>query len=353
MALSQIYVDPSIGTDTGLGTLVDPFGNIEYGIVQTTFDVTNGTLINVRDKGLNTIVADLIVSFNDTSVAAAWVPSVTAPIIIRGYSHASRDGGRGKISGGNLVSIADSNAAQGNVNFGFLHFIDMDLFDVGANRVVYLNDHCGLLRCDVWGSTTGSGTYLVQLDNYSTIHTSRIRTAGAAGGAYYVDSGTLVAFNRLDGRGGTANTLCYNYTSTVAYRNIIICEPDRNSNGLTLINGSYGIQNSIWCSGGSTGAGLLLSQNTQGAPCIGNIVEGFNGVGGRGIAVDNYIRSTHGNAVFDCTTPYDLTGIDEFVVFGDNEILTASAFTDAANGDFSPVVIGNVREGHVPFEYLL
>lgn len=351
MALSQIYVDPSIGTDTGLGTLVDPFGNIEYGIVQTTFDVNNGTQINVRDRGVNVIIADLIVSFNDVSVSIAWVPSVTAPILVRGYSHAAGDSGRGKISGGNLVSIADSNAAQGNVNFGFLHFIDMDLYDVGANRVVYLNDHCTVMRCHVWGSTQSSG-YLVQLDNYGLIHSSRIRTAGAAAGAYYVDSGTMVAFNRLDGRGGTANTLCYQYTSTFAYRNIIICAPDRNSNGLTLINGSYGIQNSVYCSGGSLGTGILATQNTQGAPVVGNLVQGFNGVGGAGIAVGNYMRTVHGNAVFDCTEAYEFTGIDEFIVFGDNEILTASPFTDAANGDFSPVDIGSVREGHVPFEYM-
>ena len=48
MALTEIYVDPSIAADSGTGTIGDPFGDLEYAIEQTTFDTTNGTRLNVK-----------------------------------------------------------------------------------------------------------------------------------------------------------------------------------------------------------------------------------------------------------------------------------------------------------------
>ena len=78
----------------------------------------------------------------------------------------------------------------------------------------------------------------------------------------------------------------------------------------------------------------------------------LNGVGGHGIKLtrgaDQRVGIFGGNAVYDCTTAYDIAIEHIFVNYGDNEILAASPFVDAANGDFRPIVIGNVRGSSLP-----
>ena len=81
------------------------------------------------------------------------------------------------------------------------------------------------------------------------------------------------------------------------------------------------------------------------------LVEGFSGVGGRGIEVPTgnaFLSLYGGNAVFDCTTAYTIGDGNVHHDLGDNEILTESPFVDAANGDFTPVDTGNVRVGALP-----
>ena len=48
MAITEVYVDPSIAADSGAGTVGDPYGDLEYAIEQTTFDTTNGTRVNIK-----------------------------------------------------------------------------------------------------------------------------------------------------------------------------------------------------------------------------------------------------------------------------------------------------------------
>ncbi len=48
MALTEIYVDPAIAADSGAGTEGSPYGDLEYAIEQETFDLTNGTRVNIK-----------------------------------------------------------------------------------------------------------------------------------------------------------------------------------------------------------------------------------------------------------------------------------------------------------------
>ena len=107
MPITEVYVDPSINFDSGTGTLVDPYGDLEYAIREETFDLVNGTRLNIKAGAVETLVAPLNTSFADTSVSIAWpigatgTPSVT----LQGYTATAGDGGQGDISGGGLVSI--------------------------------------------------------------------------------------------------------------------------------------------------------------------------------------------------------------------------------------------------------
>ncbi len=115
--------------------------------------------------------------------------------------------------------------------------------------------------------------------------------------------------------------------------------------------------NSIYCKDGDgTGPGIgFLNDNYTYATIENNLVEGFAGTGGQGIATRTGTLQAiiRGNAVYNCTTAYDISssvnlddGLDTH--YGDNEILTESPFVDAANGDFTPKDVGNVIEGALP-----
>ena len=43
MAITEVYVDPSIAGDSGVGTIGDPYGDLEYAIEQETFDTKKCT----------------------------------------------------------------------------------------------------------------------------------------------------------------------------------------------------------------------------------------------------------------------------------------------------------------------
>jgi hypothetical protein len=131
------------------------------------------------------------------------------------------------------------------------------------------------------------------------------------------------------------------------YKNIIKCSGAVDA--IDVIQGTVD-KNSIFCSGGS-GSGIrtggIFTRLTR--VITNNVVEGFSGVGGIGIESHT---SPHvyceGNAVYNCTTPYD-TPIQIYDANAiDNEILVSSPFVDGPGGNFTPVDIGNVKEGEQP-----
>lgn len=345
MALSHIFVDPLIGTDTGLGTLINPFGNIEYGIRQTTFDTVNGTQVNVKFGAVNIVTADLEVSFADTSVTPAWASTITAPIVVRGYTFAANDWTMGDISGGDSVSVF----APGASGRSYVNFINMRIHNSGTNSLINMNDYSSLQYCHLYG-LEGSNLYLAVVDNYSLVQGCYFVSDGATKiNGLHMDNGTIAVNNYFDfsQAPSSTNTIVYAYTSTHANRNIVISPSGHAGTSILLINGSEASHNSIYCVGGGTGTGLSLSQSTNAGHAYNNLIQGYNGVAGDGMTINNLRRGIYGNGVFDCTTPYIFTGADVSTL-DDNEILTASPFTDAANFNFIPVDIGNVKEGGLP-----
>lgn len=337
MALTEIYVDPSIAADSGAGTVGDPYGDLEYAIEQETFDTTNGTRVNIKAGTDEVLAAQLATALADTSVSVAWAPSGTAPLIFQGYTTAAGDGGKGGISGGGAVPIISSTTLD------HIKFIDLHLHNCGANYIVSLDDGCAIMRCELDNAT---GNRAIDLDLDSNVIGNYIHNVGDFG--IVVTSGVVEQNILKNGtnkfswaiRGDGAD-------ATVIRRNIISI--DGTSSGIDADNKTWIDQNSIYSAAG-TGTGIDLATAGNVKSVRNNLVEGFSGTGGVGIdAGDTGIKLEvyGGNAVYDCETEY-VAPDRNFLALGDNETLTASPFTDAANDDFSPVDTGNVKEGSLP-----
>ena len=334
MAFSNIYVDPSIAGDSGTGTVGDPFGDLEYGIIQTTFDTVNGTQVNTKAGTDEILAAVLQTALADTSVTAAWGPTEVAPCIFRGYTTTADDGGIGGISGGGLISIMNGAALD------FIHFIDMHLHNCGSASVIDIDNSCTLIRCEI-DNTTGHG---IRVDSSSLVSNCHIHNIGNVG--INISNG-IVEYCLME-NGTNDFSIAIDLDGGTAYRNIIKIDGD--SDGIIAVDACLCINNSIWSNGG-TGEGIRSGSNTFIISITNNLIEGFSGTGGVGIEVSTSgtnIREYGGNAVYDCATNYATLSGYLLYDLGDNETLSASPFTDATNGDFSPVDTGNVKEGSLP-----
>jgi len=344
MALTEIYVDPSIAADSGAGTIGDPYGDLEYAIEQETFDTTNGTRVNIKAGTDEIIAANLETALADTSVSAAWVPSEDAPLVIQGYTSAAGDGGIGGISGGGAaLSIL-------NTTRDFIWLIDLHLHNVtGANRIIDLDSYSTILRCEI---NNGADTGVV-IGSNCVIQSCYIHDVGANNRHGIQASGNnRIAFNYIDCGEGTDKGQYGIFaigTSCSIENNIIIAAPSYYGIGIAS-NGSMVNNNSIFAVAG-TAAGINLSANSYVPTVMNNLVEGFSGVGGIGIvfSASTTVGVLDGNAAYNCTTDFDTGTIDVLIENGaGNESLSASPFTNAAAGNFSPVDTGSVKEGSIP-----
>lgn len=339
MALSEIYVDPSIGADSGAGTIGDPYGDLEYAIEQTTFDTTNGTRVNVRAGTDEVLASNLEDALADTTTTVAWVPSRTAPLVIQGYTSAAGDGGIGGISGGGSVAVF----ADGTIDY--LVLADMHCHNVGANSVLNLDNWCSVMRCEVNNSTGGSG---IEVDNQCVVTDCYIHNVTASGITSAV--GGFFSHNYISDCDVRAILV---QVDGAAYRNIISTSGSQDG---IMLNGNGGciVQNSIYSAGG-TGQGIVATTaSTMGGAIMNNLVEGFSGSGGIGIQIGSGTTSLQfyaGNSVYNCATAYSVTTIGGeigAISGGSNETLSASPFTSAGTGNFSPVDTGSVKEGVIP-----
>lgn len=333
MAYSDIYVDPSIGAESGSGTFGSPYGDLEYAIKQTTFDTTNGTRVNIKAGATETLAANLNTALADTSVTAAWAPSNTAPCIFQGYTSLQGDGGLGDISGGGTVPIFD-NVAQSN-----MYFIDLKLHNTGSNRILYMASNCMVQNCELYDTTSQP---LQFSSSASSVLNCYVHDAtGQYGISTSIDC--IAAFNRIV-VAPTFAALLMNGGS-VAYRNIISVSA---ATGITLNGTDIEVShNSIYASSTAANKHGIDSANYS-QSVMNNIVSGFSGTSNVGINLTStsFERIVQGNVVYNCTTAYSYGGP---VVFSfDNKTAGADPFTDAANGDFRPIDTASIKEGAEP-----
>jgi len=334
VAITELYVDPSIAADSGAGTVGDPYGDLEYCIEQETFDLTNGTRVNIKAGTDEVLAADLVTACQDTSVSVAWAPTEAAPLVFRGYTSAAGDGGIGGISGGGSVPVFGTSSST----YRNMSFVDLHLHNCGTGYILDLDNNCYVERCELDNTTGGA---------------IRVAVACAVKGCYVHNIGAIA----IDAPNAQV-TYCYiadgtnTCTTAIASAEVVdrnIIHLTGNGDGISSADGRTLTNNSIYCEGG-TGSGINQASNSISNTLSNNLIQGFSGAGGIGVefGTASGAKFYGGNAVYDCTTAYDTATHVQTGAQGDNETLSSSPFQDPANGDFRPVNTGNVREGALP-----
>ena len=350
---TNYYVDPSLGSDTGDGSLGTPWGRasgsvVQYALDTITRDSSNGDQINIK-AGTDDVLS---AALNLTTYGA---PVYHSPLIFRGYTSAANDGGIGGISGAGLYAInAFANSLTG------IWWRDLHLHNCGSANVLFLHNWSGCINCEL-DNSTGNGIQHATQGTQSIILNNNFHNIGGYGINITASGGCLIKGNYFKNETNDfiAAIFLNHYQCTVE-NNII--SVDSASDGILL--GSSGFfnvirANSILSSSG-TGAGIDVTPQ-QSTKVYENLVEGFSGSGGIGIAYHASEQQLGGNnAVYNCATTYsnqsaiidDLGDIDSLY---SDETLSESPFAKDGSDTFSnrfayfvPKDVGNIWGGIYP-----
>lgn len=318
---------------TGDGSVGTPWKTFRGSLSNITRDVYHGDQINVRDTGTDAVDA------TEDITSSYGYPDFPSPLIIRGYTDAADDGGVGVLSGAATRTIISTNAD---------HVIckDMRFTDSGAARLIKTDNYWDFVSCE-FDNTTGDG---VRIDDDCRLTDCYLHNIGGIGLSTGTRSGARACVFE---NGANDFTTAFNPSSSSwAYIIDSIFDIDGATNAISNSSTELRVANCSLYSNAGTGYGITGSSSARSVVFINNLVEGFSGVGGKGIRLlGNWqIREYGGNAAYNNTTNYDVTG-DILLNWGDNESLSASPFTDAGADDFSPADTGNVWAGSFPTTY--
>ena len=329
--MASYYVDPSIDSDSGAGTIGDPYGDLQYALDSITHDTTNGDRINIKSGTAEVLTGTLDYTTYGT-------PSFQYPLHYEGYTSVEGDGGVGDIDGDGLYSIHDESTFEG------MQFRNLTLGNCGSNRVLGVDRFSGVHFCKIhttsgdgiqsFGgtSTAVSNTWFDNIGGYGTVSINSVHdclfTNGATHSFNYGISGQGTRLNvvsrccfKLSGTSGGI------YGTTVTYWDIR--------------------HNSFYTTG--TGDAVRI-RDVYGGGTEANLIQGFTtGINAYSTAIpESSAGLTYQNAFYDCTTNIANVGWEL-----DNESLSANLFdlsgsiTSFADGltYFKPVNQGNVYTG--------
>lgn len=330
---SEIYVDPSIAANTGSGTIGDPYGDVEYALSLQASIPAGGLRVNVKAGTAEVLVAQMAASFTPN-------PAEGNQLTIEGYTSAAGDGGMAQISGGGSVGC------WVDVTKDYINFKNLELYNCGANNIVQTDNYCSIVSCILHGSTSGG---------------ANLQVGGRIVNSYFYDIGAVgvtlngancyAMFNYVKSKSSMTSQMTRGITlGTNTYCEFNIVDVDGNTIGILGGNDTRIDHNSVYGDGSGTGAGISVPATAVQQSVRNNVVEGFAGTGGSGISWSTTTGVTYysGNACYNNTTDYDGSPSMFAIEEGDNETLSASPFTDAANGDFTPVDTGNIVDGGLP-----
>lgn len=344
MPITELYVDPSIAGDSGAGTDISPYGDLQWCLDQEAFDTTNGTRINVTvgDGTAEILAAALDTATNFFNLGG---PSDTAPFIVQGCKNESPlvagDGdwatqaGIGRIDGNNKTLFASA------VQYTVLRHLEIfNRAGAGYTYLVYLGLRGLLVECEL--HTHSGTTHMVRGESYFRVQRCHLRNLLSNQRALYPGDASLVRHNYIDitGNGSALSGIDFNGRGCHAYCNIIrVAGTTDGIRGTS--NYSHVLEgNSIWSNGGS-GDGIDIVATCHLCSLLNNVVEGFTG--GFGIKAAAILHEIGGNHCYNNSTNYGT--ITANVDFGDNEDLSGSSpFADAANEDMTPQDVGNMKE---------
>lgn len=317
-ALTQIYVDPAINANSGTGTIGDPYGDLQYAFNTATRDATNGNQFNIKVGTAEVLAAAL-------TLATYGTPTVPAPVVIKGYTSAANDGGKGEINCNGVTMLAANNYV--------VHLVDLKIHNFGNNSGITIGGgtNASLINCEVYkGASTPSSKILVNWGSSNgRIIGNHVHDAGTGGTGIFANYATVYGnyvYNCPTG------ILCQAGSSVI--ENIIVDSP---TNGVSVQNNNescFVVHNSIYSSTAATGSGIVSTGN--GWTIMNNVVEGYSGTGGCGLKTTGAAETgvVGYNAYYNCATNESLGDVS--VNLGNLNALSASPFNNPGSGDFSP-----------------
>ena len=303
MAYNEIYVDPSIDTDSGTGTSGDPYGRLQYALDNATKGGTGANnRFNVKAGTTTTLSAPL-------SMSAFGAGDVNQPCTIQGYASSPGDGGIATIdgNGGNFHIFG----ATASVDW-YWQFEDMKLTNTGTAAVFGAN--ANYLMCTNCEISDGLTTIV---DSATGPLFERCHIKGMSAGAL-----TKVRANHcFISHGGTSAAITV-ITDMVSTNNLILVESNVDGIYLDTPITDRVFNNSILCTAGGT-----LSNNgihvyrTRTCNVINNLIEGFDNA--LFVSTHRFGANFRSNAAFDCV---NVRGDSFDCQFDDTESLVSSPF---------------------------
>lgn len=327
---TDYYVDPGATVDTGDGSIGSPWGPrtggkcaVQHALDTITRDTTNGDQINVKAGTADTLNAAL-------TLTSYGVPASSQPIILRGYTSAANDGGIGEVDGAATYVIMDAGTSDAT------HFIDMKMGNCGSAQILNLDNWSQVINCELYGS---SNAIAILTSSYCSFINCYIHTITSATTVISVVSGGNFHRNYVEG-GATTDRIFYSSTSSMYSENVLVVN---STDGVGIMLSSYGAMvqgNVIYSTVASTKGGIEgFNTNAYGHCVINNIIEGFSGTGGAPVkwAAGTRPQSVMGGNVFYNNDTDAMVGGEGFLTYlGNDVIATASPFTAAGSGDFTP-----------------
>jgi hypothetical protein len=291
-----------------------------------------GDQINICDaavEGANVLAASL-------SIAAYGTPTQIRPLVLRGYTAIANDGGVGEISGGGNAMWAAT-----TYDHIYLKHLELHTFNAADNGIA-LDQYCVLDECEVHrGASAPVGKWLVIMRASSKAIKSYIHDSGEQGGCLYLSSYSCLAENNFIDTGAAATATGIYLSAPLgasAVGNIVRCGAIdasgiyHTSNGPALILGNV-VYNLTAGTAQGIYAGATAGQ--QGGPVLNNIVCGWSGAGGVGVAAEGNIQEAGYNAFYNNTANYAITGNTVLDETAHDVALAADPFVNAAGGNFA------------------
>ncbi|HAD58027.1 MAG TPA: hypothetical protein DCG12_02105 [Planctomycetaceae bacterium] len=321
--MASYYVDPSIDSDSGAGTIGDPYGDLQYALDSIYRDTTNGDRINIK-SGTAEILED------ELDITTYGTPSFGAGLYFAGYTSTEGDGGVGEIDGDAYgFSVWNKTSVEGIV------WDSLIIGNTDTADILYMDRMCEVRNCKIYG-TSGNGVR-GQVGHWRNWYDD-IGSAGVTGSPQGVvdclfTNGSTNSFT-VAVQGSFVTRSCFKLSGTSTGV----------GDGTIIVNNSFH----------TTGTGNAVdTRSIFSYHYVGNLVQGFTD----GLQYDQTTEMTpgsyHDNAFYDCTNNVTSADFNGAGYNSGNETLSSNLFDLSGSitsfADrltyFNPVDQGNVYTG--------
>ncbi len=339
MALpTKYYVDRSIDTDSGAGSVGNPYGRIQHALDTVTRDATNGDEFCVFNTGSPVLAASI-------DLTTYGAQAATAPVVFR-----SCDATGAYVYGADF-DLDGSKSLFAATN-AYMIVEGMRIHNSGANQLVEIGGSSQLINCRFDDCTNSPAVHC----NGSYTLVINCEFADVNGRALQVSNSTAyVAGNWFRGGNKLFTVGIYiGHNGAAVFRNMLL--PTSSAHGIQITGLGNRVSHNSILAANTSGTGIIVTTGNRWNNLFSNnLIEGFAsaGVGIGGVAGNVYFAQR--NAFFNCATRLGTGDFYPLDGTGDNETLGSSPF--AKNGAatfanrfkyFAPRNVGNVRGGAWP-----